>query len=328
MTDRKTQHIQMALDSQRENFERILTRSGLCYEPLWANHRFELPQYELLGRKLKYPLWISGMTGGSELALEINKDLANLSRELGIGMGLGSCRPYLEETNREVDFMIREYAAQSLLGANLGIAQIAQYIREDKWEEVECKLEKLGTDFLMVHINPAQEWFQTEGDKFFETPFETLKKLQALTKMKIGVKEVGQGFGPKSLQALVDMKVEVIELAGMGGTNFTLLEQMRNEQRESDMFVDIGHDCYQMINWLNSLYKEDENFPMIIISGGVREATQAAILSQLAKFPSMIGMAYPFLKWQKQGRVYLKMKTLEFCNDWAFAMSVLQNSES
>ena len=324
MTDRKTQHIQMALDSQRENFEHILEVVGLHYEPLWADHGFQLPEYEFLGRKLQYPLWISGMTGGSELALEINRDLANLSCELGIGMGLGSCRPYLEKADRAADFMIREYAGESLLASNLGIAQVSQYIQAGKWTEVESKLTGLGADFLMVHINPLQEWFQTEGDRYTETPFQTLKKLKEISQLKIGVKEVGQGFGPKSLKALIDMNIEVIELAGIGGTNFTLLEQMRNEERESDSFIDIGHDCYQMVGWLNQIYKERESFPMIILSGGIRQASQAAILSRLAEFPSMIGMAYPFLKWQKQGRVYLKMKTLEFCQDWAFAMSLLQ----
>lgn len=331
MTDRKKDHIQLATEAQSHIKQFSFEPSELNYEPLWANHHAKLDGVELLGKKLQYPLWISSMTGGSELALEINKDLSILAQDLGMGMGLGSCRPFIEEADREQDFLLREYAPDILLSANLGIAQVDKYLQSNRWSEIEEKLETLNCDFLMVHINPLQEWFQPEGDEFSRAPLEILKELKKITKLKLGVKEVGQGFGPQSLKALVELELEVIELSGTGGTNFTMLEMIRDQNNDIDLenFSQIGHHWSQMVSWLNHIYSPSyKKFPMIIISGGIRTPLEAATAMKSARFPAMIGMAYPFLSWQQQGRVYLKMKVLEFCKNWAFAMSLIENKES
>lgn len=42
------------------------------------------------------------------------------------------------------------------------------------------------------------------------------------------MKEVGQGMGPKSMEALLNLPLEAIEFGAYGGTNFALLELMRD----------------------------------------------------------------------------------------------------
>ena len=160
-------------------------------------------------------------------------------------------------------------------------------------------LAKLDADGLIVHINPLQEWFQPEGDRLKSSPIETLTKLCSVINIKIIVKEVGQGLGPKSLKALLDLPIDAIELAAFGGTNFTKLEQIRGENLENySSFVKIGHTADEMISFLNALRKENINYRKkeIIISGGVENILDGFYLLENLNFNSVIGQAKNFLK--------------------------------
>jgi len=53
-----------------------------------------------LGKTLSAPLLISGMTGGTKRGGEINKKLARVAQEKKIALGLGSCRPILEDESK------------------------------------------------------------------------------------------------------------------------------------------------------------------------------------------------------------------------------------
>src|SRR4029453_6119933 len=109
------------------------TDSRFRYEPMLSSH----PSQDLdlsisfLGKILKAPLWVSSMTGGTELALTINHRLAASCAKYGLGMGLGSCRPLLDNLNRIKDFDVRNIIGPDLpLFANLGIAQVEQRSEE------------------------------------------------------------------------------------------------------------------------------------------------------------------------------------------------------
>jgi isopentenyl-diphosphate delta-isomerase len=321
MTNRKNDHLKLAHMAQLSKNKNI----DFYYEPLWADHSLETDySVEFLGKKLAAPFWISSMTGGAELAQEINTDLAELAQSYGIGMGLGSCRAYLEN-NRQNDFKVRDKARNIPLMANLGIAQVEAYLSTNSWSQVEEMLEDLGADALMIHINPLQEWFQPEGDRYKSTPLETLYKLKEVYSGKLGVKEVGQGFGPHSLSALVNMDIDIIELAGFGGTNFTKLEKLRSEDISASVgFENIGHHWQEMVTWLNKLYKKSDNFPEIIISGGIRTPLEAALALKTADFKAIIGMGYPFLKWQKEGKDKLALNYQYFYDNWVMAMKTLE----
>ncbi|MFH1234498.1 MAG: alpha-hydroxy-acid oxidizing protein, partial [Candidatus Diapherotrites archaeon] len=47
---------------------------------------------EFLGKKFKAPLMVSAITGGTERAKKINRDIAKACQKCGVGMGLGSQR--------------------------------------------------------------------------------------------------------------------------------------------------------------------------------------------------------------------------------------------
>ena len=92
--ERKKDHIELAFRSQIDKQD---LDSRFYYEPLLSGHpeRGSLPGFEFLGKSLKAPLWVSSMTGGTEMAKTINQNLARACKDFGIGMGLGSCRSIL-----------------------------------------------------------------------------------------------------------------------------------------------------------------------------------------------------------------------------------------
>jgi isopentenyl-diphosphate delta-isomerase len=54
---------------------------------------------EFLGKKFRMPIMIAAMTGGTPEAEEINKRLAKAAQNFGIGMGVGSQRAAIENSD-------------------------------------------------------------------------------------------------------------------------------------------------------------------------------------------------------------------------------------
>lgn len=299
---RKLDHIELALSAQTK---RVEVDDRFYYEPLFSSHpgaEMDI-SVDFLGKKMKAPLWVSSMTGGVGPAKHINQNLARLCREFQIGMGLGSCRVLLGSSSNFEDFNLRPIMGPELpLYANLGIAQIEQLLESRNEKKISDLVHKLDADGLIVHINPLQEWFQPEGDKLKFSPIDTLTRLCSRITTKIIVKEVGQGLGPKSLKALLDLPIHAIELAAFGGTNFSKLELLRNKKGSQhgigdEAFLKVGHTAPEMVYFLNSLLKSNPEYQkkQIIISGGVLNILDGFYLRENLKFTSVIGQAKSFL---------------------------------
>lgn len=298
--ERKKDHIDLACSAQ---LRRNVVDDRFFYEPLLAAHPDSVDlSLNFLGKKMKAPLWISSMTGGTGEARHINQNLARVCREFGLGMGLGSCRILLDDSSESkkyfADFNLRPVLGDDLpFFANLGIAQVEALIEKGETQKLVNMLGALSADGLFVHINPLQEWFQPEGDRLKKTPLETLARLCELVKTKILVKEVGQGMGPQSLKALLELPIAGIELAAFGGTNFTRLEQLRARKEEGAAFALIGHTAPEMVVFLNELQSKaaTPSQKVIIISGGIENALDGYFLKSNLKFSSVIGQAKNFL---------------------------------
>lgn len=263
------------------------------YEPLFFSHpENEKVSQKFLGKTLDYPFWVSSMTGGAELAYTINQNLAKLCGKYNLGMGLGSCRSIIDSNDRLKDFAVRSLTNAPLY-ANLGIAQVEQLIEAGEVNKIHEMVKKIEADGLIIHLNPLQEWFQPEGDRFKKSPLETLNKFFDSCTYPVIVKEVGHGLGPKSLAALLKLPIKAIEFGAFGGTNFTLLESMRREENQVKApFIHVGHTAHEMVEILNALPKGDKEF---IISGGIKNVLDGFELTKKLKAPSVIGMAHPFL---------------------------------
>ena len=300
--DRKRDHIDLAFKSETK---RVLVDDRFYYEPLFSAHPDQLTDLsiEFLGKKLSAPLWVSSMTGGVGAARHLNLNLARACREFGLGMGLGSCRVLLDglKSNKYFnDFNLRPIMGADLpLYANLGIAQVEILLQEENLEKITDLVGSLDADGLIIHINPLQEYFQPEGDRLKFSPIETLTKVCQKTKVKIIVKEVGQGMGPKSLKALLDLPIAGIELAAFGGTNFSKLEQLRTKNSGSWMepLSQVGHTAPEMVDFLNNLLVKNNNYndKHIIISGGVENILDGYNLKSRLNYNSVIGQAKNFL---------------------------------
>lgn len=300
---RKKDHIDLAFKSQTGRPE---IDDRFHYEPMLAAHPADgLKPFTFLGREHKIPMWVSSMTGGTKLAGTINRNLARACREFGMGMGLGSCRIILGDDTYFEDFNMRPVIGPDMpLWANLGIAQIEELLDENRTSMAVQLVEKLEADGLIIHVNPMQEWFQPEGDVLKYPPLETIKKFMEGFPHPVIVKEVGQGMGPESLKALLQLPLQAIEFAAFGGTNFARVELLRDERADAALFEPmsyIGEDALSMVESVNRIIStEPPVCKELIISGGVKNFLDGYHLVQKSELPAIYGMASTFLKYARE----------------------------
>lgn len=296
---RKKDHIELAFASQTD----MRTDPRFYYEPLLAAHPEHLDGKLFLGKMMRAPIWISSMTGGTAMAGTINKNLAQACAEFGLGMGLGSCRMLLDSDEYFDDFNLRPIIGDELpFYANLGIAQIEQLLEQNAADKAEELVHKLQADGLFIHINPFQEWLQPEGDRIKRSPLETIEHFMELTKVKVIVKEVGQGMGPASLKALLQMPIAAIDLAAHGGTNFSKVELLRSTEQQQALYNDLatqGHTATEMVGMLNDLMEQlgdDVKCNEVLISGGIKSFLDGYYLMGKLNCNSVYGQGSAFLR--------------------------------
>jgi isopentenyl-diphosphate Delta-isomerase len=296
---RKSDHIELAFKSQE-----ALLDTRFSYEPMLGSLNSNgLKEIGFLGKKFSNPLWVSSMTGGTEKAGVINKRLAKICKEFGIGMGLGSCRIILNDSQYFDDFNLRPILGDDVpFFANLGVAQVEELIIEKNTHKIQELVDRLDCDGIIVHVNPLQEWTQPEGDTYNMTPVEMIEVLLEKLKCPIIVKEVGQGFGKESMKALLQLPIAAIDFAAHGGTNFAKLELLRDSTMRGQEYQPIqfvGHSASEMVNIANEVITElgdKRKCNFAIISGGVKNFLDGYYLTEKLNMPSVYGQASVILK--------------------------------
>lgn len=299
--ERKSAHIELAANSQTAG-------NGLDrrfnYEPLFAAHPSAVARpFAFLGKTMQAPIWVSSMTGGTEAAYKINHNLARACAEFGLGMGLGSCRVLLEGSERFPDFDLRPVMGNDApFFANLGIAQLEELIDNNELQKVVDLVGALQADGLIVHVNPFQEFFQPEGDIFKRAPMETILAVLDYVKFPVIVKEVGQGFGPQSIEALLQLPIAALDFGAYGGTNFSLLERLRDSNSYNEIYeplVYTGHTAFEMTDFVNAAIEklgDKVQCKHIIVSGGIKNFSDGFYCIQKLQMPAVYGQAYELLK--------------------------------
>ena len=299
--ERKNDHIQLAFEAQTNSLD---IDQRFQYEPLFFQSDQDLPEIEFLGKQLQTPIWVSSMTGGTEKARKINENLARACSHFKMGMGLGSCRSLLDSNDRLDDFNLRHIIGNDLpFYANLGVAQVEQLLKLGQIDKVNQLIEKLQVDGLIIHVNPLQEWLQPEGDKFTQSPMETIQQFLEISKIPLIIKEVGQGMGKESLKFLMKLPIQAIEFAAHGGTNFAKLELLRSDDVQQELFnsiTKIGHSYTQMIEFVNEIQEENPDKVLcnqFIISGGVKNFLDGYYGMNKIQGNAVYGQASTLLKY-------------------------------
>ena len=179
----------------------------------------------LLGKELRAPLVIAAMTGGHERAAEINQALAAIANELGYGFGLGSQRAMQKRPETSWTYQVRKRAPDALLFGNVGVVQA----RDMTTQEVADMVEAVGADALCVHMNPAMELVQPEGDRDFTAGLQTFQRLWAELEVPVMAKETGNGISREVATKLRSIGIRHADTSGAGGTSWVGVETLRAE---------------------------------------------------------------------------------------------------
>jgi len=253
-------------------------------------------QVELFGKKLRYPLLMTGMTGGTERAGLVNQDLASVAEEHGVAFGVGSQRAMSEDLHRAASFQVRKVAPTTVVIGNIGIQQAAK-LNVDK---VRWLRDTIGADGMALHLNPGQELTQPEGDRDFSGLYPVVETLvKALGPERVLVKETGCGMSPEVAKRLIACGVRAVDVSGLGGTSWVRVEQLR----ASGIAEEVGRT---FSGWgiptaaaIASVRRAVGEQPKLIASGGIRNGLEVAKV--LALGADLAGMALPLFRAQQQG---------------------------
>ena len=194
-----------------------------------------------MGKRLKAPLVITGMTGGYPEATAINDNLARAAAEVGIAMGVGSERAAIVQRRYPESYACVARHAVPLKFANLGAPQIipqAPGTAPLGVEEARAALDLIHADALAIHLNFLQEMVQPEGDRRARGCLEQIGRLAR--ELPVLVKETGAGISRDVGERLKAHGVRALDVSGTGGTSFAAVEHYRAKDRGATREARIG----------------------------------------------------------------------------------------
>ncbi|HIQ08416.1 MAG TPA: type 2 isopentenyl-diphosphate Delta-isomerase, partial [Anaerolineaceae bacterium] len=245
----------------------------------------------VFGKRLRAPLLISSMTGGTTEAGVINRRLALAAQETGIAMAVGSQRAALEHPELASTFQVRRYAPDILLFANLGAVQLNYGYTVDHCRRA---VEMIEADAFILHLNPLQEAVQPEGDTRFSGLVRKIEAVCRALPVPVVVKEVGWGISERAARMLAEAGVAAIDVAGAGGTSWSQVEMHRAvndfQARLAAAFVDWGIPTAESIRFVRQAAPE----VLVFASGGLRNGVDVA--KAIALGATLTGMAGALLQ--------------------------------
>jgi isopentenyl-diphosphate delta-isomerase len=245
----------------------------------------------LLGKRLRAPLIIAAMTGGTERARTINRELAAIAEARGYGFGFGSQRPMLDQP--DPSYAVRDVAPTALVLGNLGAVQ-ARALETARVAEL-C--DQVGADAMCIHLNAAMELVQPDGDRDFRGLLDTLARLSRELGRPLIAKETGCGFAPATLARLKGAGVRHVDVSGAGGTSWVAVET----ERASGEARSLGEALREwgVPTAASVAYARDAAMDTIIATGGV--STGLDVARAIALGADAAGMARPILQAREHG---------------------------
>lgn len=251
----------------------------------------------ILGRRLRAPLLIGAMTGGSTEAGRVNRILAEAAERTGVGFCLGSQRPMLVNPREVESFDLRALAPTTLILGNIGAIQLRNDLDA---HGLEALAQAVGADGMYIHLNPLQEAIQPEGDRDWRGVLDAIGEVAGASAIPVLIKEVGCGLGPETLRALRSTGIAGVETAGVGGTSWAVIEAKRQAATTPKaiagaVLADFGTPTAQSILYARSALPNR----LVIASGGLRDGLEVA--KCIALGADACAMAWPFLAAAQEG---------------------------
>lgn len=246
----------------------------------------------LLGRKLPTPLMISGMTGGIDEAGRINRMLAAVAQRHGLAFGVGSQRPMMRDPSAVASFQVRDVAPDVFICGNIGAVQATQAGTAALADLVGA----IDADALCIHLNPAQEMIQDEGDRDFRGCLDAIAEAAATLDVPVIAKETGCGMSASTARRLAAVGVRAVDVSGSGGTTWVGVEALRatgHARTVGEVLWDWGVPTAASIVFASRAGLQ------VIGSGGIRDGLGAA--RAIALGANVASAALPFLRAATSG---------------------------
>lgn len=261
---RKNEHVKLALAQSSlpiSDFDRIhfvhhaIPSINTCDVSMSS----EFPDFQL-----SKALYINAMTGGSEWTLEINQKLAQVAREVGIPMAVGSMHAALNNDGVKQSFtIVRQENPKGDIWANVSA--------DVTLEEAKRAIDMIDANALQIHVNAPQELVMPEGSRHFEHWRTSIASIVAGVDVPVIVKEVGFGMSYETIRALIQCGVAYVDVSGKGGTNFATIENERRKLKDMSYMQDWGQST--VVSLLES--RNLNNRIHILASGGIRNPLDA-----------------------------------------------------
>jgi len=308
MTDevkqRKIEHVNIALGQD------ISVAQSANWNDIQFVHQ-ALPEVDLdeidtsvsfLGHKLRYPLFISSLTGGHDDVTSINRNLARAAEHYGLALGVGSQRAGIVNPEVINSYAItREQAPKTFLIANIGAPQLIAQPHHAPFtiEQVERAVTMIGANALAVHMNSLQEATQPEGDRRTLGEAAALKTLTEKVSVPVIAKETGAGVCREQALLLRSCGVAAIDVGGAGGSSMSAMEAERSKARGDEKTHTIGmlFRDWGIATPVSIVEAKVAGLPLIS-TGGVRTGLDMA--RALALGATLVGIGFPFLKAASQ----------------------------
>lgn len=246
----------------------------------------------MFGKRLRAPLLIAAMTGGTDAAAEVNHTLAKIAERRGYAFGLGSQRAMQREPDTTWTYEVRKVAPTTLLFGNVGVIQA----RDQRTESLQKLVHDIGADALCVHMNPAQEVVQPEGDRDFRGGVDTFARLKRELSVPIIAKETGNGVSPRTAHRLREVGVSTVDVSGAGGTSWVGVETLRAEGGAKELgqrLWDWGVPTAAAVVFARNAGHD------VIATGGIRSGLDVA--RAIALGAKICGIARPVLQALNDG---------------------------
>jgi isopentenyl-diphosphate delta-isomerase len=308
MTDevkqRKIEHVNIALGQD----------ISVAQRANWNDVQFvhqALPEVDLdeidtsvtfLGHTLRYPIFMSSLTGGHQDVISINRNLARAAEHYGLALGVGSQRAAIINPDVTSSYAItREHAPNTFLIANIGAPQLIAQSRHAPFtiEQVEHAIAMIGANALAVHMNSLQEATQPEGDRRAAGEAAALKMLTSQVVVPVIAKETGAGMCREQALLLASCGVAAIDVGGAGGSSMSAMEAERSKARGDERTRNIGmlFRDWGIATPVSIVEAKVAHLPLIS-TGGVRTGLDVA--RAIALGATLVGIGFPLLKAASQ----------------------------